>query len=157
MELRRGSAVVVGLAVMLVLTGCQSTERGHTGLMLAGNGAVYGVVHVCEGSVTTFDLRTGDSRLVEGWDFAEPVTDSGTVMLGQVSDITDIISQVPVAYFAGGSDGDQQVTTPLRSPAAAIDQLIVNQVLYTDLDAAGAQVLTAASLDEFAALSCERY
>ena len=140
---------MAGVAAILVLTGCQSSPQGHTGLMLSGDGTLYGVVQVCEGSVTSFDLRSGDGRLIEGFAFAEPVTDAASVRLGAVPDVSDVIAQVPAGYFSGGAEGQSDITARLHTPAAAIGQLAGNQVVYADGDA-----LTSVSFDEFAALPC---
>ena len=160
--------MVLAVSLALILTGCQPGERGQTGLMLGADGFLYGVVHMCRGSVSEFSLNvSADFSDVRVWQFDEPVDRAGSVQLGSPTEVADLLDAQGLTYFAASTPNQTGITSPLYMSnveyAATIDfaALMPGEVTYVGWqdrgDGAHTIVTTVASFDDFTELSCDGY
>ena len=149
----------MGIGLMLALSGCQPGEQGQTGLMIDADGVVYGVVHMCHGTVTGFSMWDEDKTGKFGsWSFDEPVSDTGMVELTDLADFRRLIGDTKAVYFTAGTVGVAGSTSPLRREDINLDKMKPGEVLYVTWDDKDDyRTTTADDYEAFTAISCEGY
>jgi hypothetical protein len=159
MRSRAVGAAVVAVTLTFGLTGCTPGQQGQTGLMIDATGIVYGVVHVCRGTVSGFSMWDEENSGQFGnWSFDEVVSDTGKVELANFEDFQYLIGETKTIYFSAGTDGEAGGTTPLRRADIDLDALIAGEVLYVTWDDKGDyKTATADSYEAFGSISCEGY
>ena len=159
MRARRIGVAVLIVALSLGLTGCVPGQQGQTGLMLNDDGIVYGVVHVCRGSVSGFSMWDEEkSGQFGNWSFDDVVSTSGKVELESLEDFRHLIGETKKVYFSAGTDGEAGGTTPLKREDIDLDALNVGEVLYVTWDDEGDyKTAVAPDYEAFKSISCEGY
>ena len=156
----RSSLIALGFAATLTLTACQPGDQGHTGLMLSGDDTLHGVVNVCKGSVNQLGLVEQERHMrLRTWMFDVPISGLGTVELGTLVDIIELVDSSSELYFSAGTSGKAGTTTPLYFADFDLDELETGEVLYTGWlpDQESVVVETLPDYDAFEALSCDSY
>lgn len=159
MRATRVAAVTLAAGLALGLTGCVPGQQGQTGLMIDATGTVYGVVHLCRGTVSEFSMWDEEKSGEFGsWSFDEVVSDTGKVELETLEDFQHLIGETKKVYFSAGTDGEAGGTTPLKRADIDLDSLEVGEVLYVTWDDKGDyKVDTAKNYEAFESISCEGY
>jgi hypothetical protein len=155
MRARLVGAVVLGATLAMTLSACTPGYRGQTGLMLGEDGLIYGVVHVCDGSVESFGFSSYKSGFEDQY-FDDVVNETDAVVLGTPAEIAALIKDHNRGYFTSGTSGQAGVTQPLYASEIDLDGLVAGEVIFASYDD-GRPVVATSSFEDFEQLSCDAY
>jgi hypothetical protein len=98
--------VVVGAALVALLSGCSVENVGLVGLQHVGE-HVHAVVTMCDGhTVDTLLMKEQQGTFRDEWTFDEPVTTSGTIDIGVFDDAVALIDTGNLFSLAATSKAD---------------------------------------------------
>lgn len=148
--MRRAIPVAAGIGAVLMLTGCTPPFDGDIGLGLDSDGDVIASVQMCRRSadsvIAFFEPDSGstdEERLAE-WRFDDPVSDFGTVDLGDAGSLKALIESHQVYVQAVAENSGLQMPV-IKLTSDLIDSLEVGVVSDAD---------STTTIDEFRAEAC---